>query len=168
MMKQGIIFSILIAFALSFGSAHAQDAKATTSDARVMTDAQRIEHAMKSLFDKPDAPLKVMPVTIDGYYAVAGWIQSERGGRALLKKENSAWKIQVCGGDGLTQASQLGMTGMSSEAAQRLAAKVAAAEKKLPVDVLKKLAMFEGVVKVDHAPHGAHAPHPAAHHGHGK
>ncbi len=168
MHRFSLIFSVLMVTTVSLSSVAAHEVKATTADAKTMTDAQRIEHAMKSLFDKPDAPLKVVPVTIDGNYAVAGWVQSGRGGRALLKKEKNAWIIQVCGGDGLTQAAQLAMTGMTADVAQRLAVKVAAEEKKLPVDVLKKLAMFEGVVKVDHAQHGAHASQHPPHHGHAK
>ena len=57
----------------------------TASAAHAMSDAQAIEHSMKKLFDKPDAPLSVAPVSIEGDYAVAGWIQSGKGGRALLK-----------------------------------------------------------------------------------
>ena len=82
-----------------------------------MTDEQSIEHAMKALFDKPGAPLKVAPVSVEGAYAVAGWIQNDRGGRALLKKANGKWSIQLCGGDGLKQAATLTMTGMEQAAA---------------------------------------------------
>lgn len=125
-----------------------------------MTDAQSIEHAMKVLFDKPGAPLKVAPISVEGAYAVAGWIQNDRGGRALLKKENDKWSIQVCGGDGLKQASSLTMTGMDQSSASRLAQKVAAAEKHMTSDQVKKFAMFQGVVKVDG---GSHDPHTANH-----
>ena len=131
-----------------------------------MTDAQAIEHSMKKQFDKPEAPLAVAPISIEGDYAVAGWIQSGKGGRALLKKDKGQWSIHVCGGDGLKKASALQQTGMSQAAAERLAKKVQAAEAKLSADQLKKLAMFEGIVNVDpsghaaHGAHGAHAAHP--------
>lgn len=157
------------AFSIAFGLtvfavcptwAHETPAKA--SHTVKMTDEQSIEHAMKVLFDKPDAPLKVAPVSVEGVYAVAGWIQSDRGGRALLKKENGKWSIQVCGGDGLKQASSLTMTGMDQASANKLAQKIAAAEKKMPSEQVKKLALFEGIVKVDG---GAHDPH-TANHGH--
>jgi lipopolysaccharide export system protein LptA len=52
---------------------------------------------------------------------------------------------------------------MSSATADRLAKKVQLAEAKLSADQLKKLSMFEGVVKVDqgqHGAHGSHASHP--------
>jgi lipopolysaccharide export system protein LptA len=67
----------------------------------------------------------------------------------------------VCGGDGLKQASALVQTGMSSATADRLAKKVQSAEAKLSVDQLKKLSMFDGMVKVDQGQHGAHGAHGA-------
>lgn len=140
----------------------AYETPAKASHAVKMTDEQSIEHAMKALFDKPDAPLKVAPVSVEGVYAVAGWIQSDRGGRALLKKENGKWSIQVCGGDGLKQASSLTMTGMDQASANKLAQKIAASEKKMPSEQVKKLALFEGILKVDG---GALDPH-TANHGH--
>lgn len=118
------------------------------SAAHAMTDAQAIEFNMKKLFDKPEAPLAVAPITIEGDYALAGWIQSGKGGRALLKKEKGQWSIQVCGGDGLKKASALSQTGMPSAIAERLVSKVLTAEAKLSEDQLKKLSMFDGIVKV--------------------
>lgn len=44
----------------------------------------QITMVMKQLFEKPDAPLSVVPISVDGDYAVAGWIQGGRGGRAFL------------------------------------------------------------------------------------
>jgi len=150
----------LIVFAVCPAWAHETPAKA--SHTVKMTDEQSIERAMKALFDKPDAPLKVAPVSVEGVYAVAGWIQSDRGGRALLKKESGKWSIQVCGGDGLKYASSLTMTGMDQASANKLAQKIAAAEKKMPSEQVKKFALFEGIVKVDG---GDHDPH-TANHGH--
>ncbi len=138
--------------------AHERPAKA--SHAVKMTDEQSIEHAMKALFDKPDTPLKVAPVSVEGTHAVAGWIQNDRGGRALLKKENDKWSIQVCGGDGLKQTSSLTLFGMDQASANKLAQKIAAAERNMPSEQTKKLALFEGIVKVDG---GAHDPHTADH-----
>ncbi|MEY4100756.1 MAG: hypothetical protein RL300_1927 [Pseudomonadota bacterium] len=142
--------------------AWAHGVAAKSNEPVTMTDKQIIEHAMKALFDKPGASLKVAPVSVEGAYAVAGWIQTDRGGRALLKKESGKWSIQVCGGDGLKQVSTLTMTGMDQASAGKLAQKIAAAEKQMTSDQIKKFAMFEGVVKVDG---GAHDPH-TANHGH--
>ena len=117
--------------------------------------AQAIAHAMKTLFDKPQAPLTVGPVSVEGDYAVAGWLQSQRGGRALLQKRQGQWVIVVCAGDGLKQAQTLTLTGMPVDAAQRLAAKVANAEASLPANTLRQLASFEGTLRIDgDAAHG--------------
>ena len=93
---------------------------------------------------------------------MAGWIQHGRGGRALLKKESDKWSIQLCGGDGLKQATNLTMTGMDPASAAKLSQKIAAAEKKISSDQVKKFAMFEGVVQVDGGVHDLHT----ANHGH--
>jgi curli biogenesis system outer membrane secretion channel CsgG len=154
-------FKHLILLAAFMGSAAmAHDHQAATAS-HTMPDAQAIEHNMKKLFDKPDAPLAVAPVIIEGDYAMAGWIQSGKGGRALLKKEKGQWSIQVCGGDGLKKVSALSQTGMPSATAERLVAKVQTAEAKLSADQLKKLSMFDGIVKVEPATHGAHGAHAA-------
>jgi hypothetical protein len=41
------------------------------------------------------------------------------------------------------------MAGVSGPIAKRLAEKVAAAEKRLPVDQVKKFSLFEGVLKIE-------------------
>jgi hypothetical protein len=120
------------------------------------TSAQAIEHVMKAQFDKPEAPLTVVPVTIEGDYAIAGWIQKDRGGRALLKAEGGKWTIRVCAGDGLLRVSTLEMAGVSGPIAKRLAEKVAAAEKRLPVDQVKKFSLFEGMLKIEAGTHHSH------------
>ena len=127
------------------------------------TDAQHITAAMKKQFDRPDAPLDVGPVTVEGKYAVAGWTQDKQGGRALLQKEKTGWFVAVCAGDGLTRAEVLKTTGMDATSAQKLANAVLSAEVKLSVDKRRRFASFQGLVKVDGpgAAHGHRAhPHP--------
>ncbi|MBU3646908.1 MAG: copper uptake system-associated protein [Limnohabitans sp.] len=153
-----LIAVCLVGFILSV-QAQEHGHGARHESAAAVTDAQAIAHSMKKLFDKPDAPLAVAPVSIEGDYAVAGWIQSGKGGRALLKKVKGQWSIQVCGGDGLKQTASLVQTGMSNATADRLVKKVQSAEAKLSADQLKKLSMFEGMMKVDQAHHGAHGAH---------
>jgi hypothetical protein len=118
-------------------------------------DSDQIRKAMMAVFDKPSDPLKVNPVVVQGGYAVTGWIQGERGGRAVLHKVHGQWHILVCGGDGLREATVLTQTGMSAGAAFSLAKSLASAEARLPPDVLKKLGLFDGIVKVD-AVQGVH------------
>ncbi len=139
--------------------AFAQSAAAPTK-AEASDDQQRIEHVMKTLFDKPESPLEVGPVAIERDYAVAGWAQGGHGGRALLKKDGLNWTIQVCGGDGLTKASNLSMTGMSTSTANALAHKVALGERQLPIERVKLFSLFKGTLKMGGAEHGHH---PGAH-----
>ena len=150
--------SLILCAALMACEAMAHDHQAAIPS-QTMPGAQAIEHSMKKLFDKPDAPLAVAPVSIEGDYAVAGWIQSGKGGRALLKKEKGQWSIQVCGGDGLTQTDVLAKSGMSPQTAEALSKKVKTAEAKLSNDHLKKLGMFEGMIKVDPTSHDGHDVH---------
>ncbi len=132
-------------------------------------DAHDIAVVMKKQFDRPEAPLVVEPVTVVGDYAVAGWTQTGKGGRALLQKDKHHWVISVCAGDGLTQADVLKTTGMTAANAEKLSKAVTLAESKLSKDKLKLFASFEGMVKIDaaagHGAHGAPSAHsaPAAH-----
>jgi hypothetical protein len=134
-------------------------------------DTHDITVVMKKQFDRPEAPLVVAPVTVVGDYAIAGWTQTGKGGRALLQKDKHHWAISVCAGDGLTKVDVLKTTGMSAANAEKLSKAVATAESKLSKDKLKLFASFEGMVKIDAAAgHGVHVA-PAAHGGanaHGK
>lgn len=135
---------IAACFTLPAGHALAQDA-----------NQAQIQHVMKAAFDKPSAPLKVSPVVVQGEFAVAGWTQDGRGGRAVMHKEGGHWSIMVCGGDGLKDATALAMTGMPKASAEALAKALAVAEARLDPAILKQFAMFDGIVKVG-AGHNAH------------
>ena len=127
-------------------------------------DEALVRQAMMTMFDKPHDPLKVNPVVVSGEHAVAGWVQGERGGRAVLLRDKGRWTITVCGGDGLKQAQALVQTGMTAKAAAALSQGLATAEAKLSPQVRAKFALFDGIVKVD-ANHGApHSAKPAGGH----
>lgn len=133
--------------------------------ARPAKEVQGIVHDMKRQFDKPQSPLKVAPVVVVDDWALAGWLQGARGGRALLQKRHGHWVIVVCGGDGLRQADALVHTGMTADMATALAKKLNVAESRLPADTLKRMASFEGMLRVDgdagHGTgHGAQGTHP--------
>ena len=146
--------TILIVLSLMFHlgvSAHENSSNKEEGSNAVLDDVQAVQYVLKKQFDKPNAPLKVMPVSVIENYAVTGCTQGNKGGRALLKKEHGKWSIQVCSGDGLTKASTLEMTGMNRNAAINLAKAVVAAEKDLPRATLNLFASFEGIVKVNSA-----------------
>jgi hypothetical protein len=122
-------------------------------------DAQQIAAVMKKQFDRPDAPLLVEPITVQGVYAVAGWTQGGKGGRALLQKHKDHWLISVCAGNGLTKADVLQTTGMSAAVAQKLALAVNAAEARQTPEKRKLWDSFDGMVKIDPGKaHGDHTP----------
>ena len=153
-------FALCLWLSMSFFHSWAQSISAWPHNEVVVIDAKKIEHVMKGMFDKPEAPLKVAPITVHGKFAVAGWIQGDQGGRAFLKKEKNQWSIQLCGGEGLKQADALAMTGMSRTEARELARKIAIDEKSMPTEDLRKLSLFEGIIKVgDDKNHGQHGNH---------
>jgi hypothetical protein len=146
---------MLIAAALMGGAAPALTAYAAD-------DTAAITHTLKAQFDRPEAPLQVRPVVVQGAHAVAGWQQAERGGRALLQRDahaHSGWAITLCAGDGLRQAAVLQQAGVPVREAQALQAAVAQAEQRLPAAERQRLSTFEGVMRVQ-------GSHPAASHPH--
>jgi hypothetical protein len=123
-------------------------------------NTHQITMVLKAQFEKPEAPLRVEPINVEGDFAIAGWAQGGRGGRAFLQKDKNQWFISVCGGSGLTQADSLQSIGMSSSAATKLARAVVASESKLGADKRKLFDGFEGMMKIDPAEgHGNHAQH---------
>ncbi|ATH99638.1 copper uptake system-associated protein [Alcaligenes faecalis] len=142
--RHGLFFAValLILLAMITGVARAAP-----------SEADRISHAMKAIWDSPEAPLVVEPVVIEGDYALAGWTQLTRGGRALLKSRHGAWNVHMCGGDGLNDVETLTMAGMSTEAAERLVKNTSEAEAKLPAEVTAKFSTFGDNMVVDHNHH---------------
>ena len=120
--------------------------------------AQAIEHRLKSTFDKPNSPLLVKPIVIDGDYAVAGWSQDGRGGRALLKKEKAGWTIKMCAGETLKKADTLQSMGLSKANAIRLSSSLVEEESNIDPLLVELLSSFKGTVMMD----GGH--HPPLHH----
>lgn len=123
---------------------------------------------LKALFDRPEAPLHVNPVVMEGTHAVAGWVQGNMGGRALLQKRQGAWEVVVCAGDSLRDPATYVLTGMNEAAATRLAEKVRSAEAALPATTRHLFSLFSGSVRgQDHTGHKhtmQHSPNPAGAH----
>ncbi|MCA3559888.1 MAG: copper uptake system-associated protein [Aestuariivirga sp.] len=120
-------------------------------------DQHEIIHLMKGMFDTPENPLSVEPVVVIGDNAIAGWVQGERGGRALLWRVDGQWKIRLCSGDSLKDPKFLESANISAADATTLAAQLAAAESKLDPAVLAKFSSFEGTMMIDpKAGHGGH------------
>jgi periplasmic copper chaperone A len=140
---------LAIFFSLSLGLAAANQAWAHDP-------AEHIVHVMKAQFDQPDNPLAVEPVSIEGDFAVAGWAQGGKGGRALLKLVNGEWTIHLCAGAGLKQAQLMHEAGMDMAAAEKLAARVNADEAKLDPAKVALFDTFEGTMMIGAEGHSGH------------
>jgi hypothetical protein len=108
-----------------------------------------IRNLMRVTWERPNAPLSVDPVVVHHGYAIAGWVQEERGGRALLRRGNAGWEVILCAGDHLRSAETVIATGAPPAVAQPLVAKLIEAEERLPPERLAKLAMFDAVLRMD-------------------
>ena len=116
-------------------------------------DAVAIRSLLKAAFEKPDAPLSVEPIVVGTAYAVAGWRQQDRGGRALLRQHHGIWSVVVCSGDPLRHAAGLVEAGVSEDEARRLASDIATAEAALDPHARHLLSTFEGTVDMSAHPH---------------
>jgi hypothetical protein len=65
------------------------------------TDESAISKLLHTTFDRPEAPLTIAPVVVSGNHAIAGWIQGDMGGRALLRRKGQSWELILRAGDGI-------------------------------------------------------------------
>lgn len=118
---------------------------------------------LKTMFETADKPLTIEPVVVQNDWAIAGWQQDGRGGRALLKRGEHGWRIRLSSGDGIRDAAALEKTGLSPADATALSAALKDAESALDPKVLTIFASFEGTVvmgdEVVAAGHGGHEGH---------
>ncbi len=123
----------------------------------------KIRALLRGTWDRPDAPLTVGPIVVSGGYAVAGWVQGDMGGRALLHSRQGTWVVLFCSGDALKEEKTLAGLGAGPETARALAAALAAAEARLDPQIVAKFSRFAGLVKMDE--HGQHPPGHGPQHG---
>lgn len=107
---------------------------------------EAIPATLKTMFERPDKPLTILPVVVQNDWAIAGWQQDGRGGRALLKKGHHGWSVFLCSGDGIREAAALEKVGLSTADAAALSADLAEAEARLDPKTLALFASFEGTV----------------------
>lgn len=118
-----------------------------------MNDAGQIEHIMKAQFDKPEAPLSVVPIVVQGDFAIGGWAQDKAGGYALLKKAHGKWTIHLCTGSAVKDAASLTKMGIAEMDAQTLAANLGAELGKLDAALVAQLDSFEGTMMIEGGAH---------------
>jgi len=130
-------------------------------------DRAAIHNLMMQQWNKPDTPLSMGPIAIEGQFALLGWSQGENGGRAFLRKTDKKWEITFCGGDDLVSQQALIQAGMSAMAAEQLLRTLAHEESAMSSHLKQKFSLFEGITPVHAAQHGDIAHHgSSAHHQH--
>ena len=143
------VFCLLLALSLSLG--------APLSRAHMADDKAVHPAVMKETWEKPEAPLRVEPIVVVGDHAIAGWVQGDMGGRALLRRKAGAWMVVLCSGDALKSADELKKAAVPADQAATLAKSLADAESRLDPALLVQFAKFEGLVMMDQSGH--HPPH---------
>ncbi len=112
-------------------------------------DATNPEWVLMATFDTPESHLSVAPLVISGDYAIAGWIQGEMAGRALLHLADGAWSIVLCAGDALKDPVALANFGVPAADAEALVTALVAAEATMDPAIVARFATFAGVVMMD-------------------
>jgi hypothetical protein len=108
---------------------------------------------MAGVFDRPEARLTVPTVVMAGDYAVAGWLQDGRGGRALLKRSDEGWEFVVCSGDELLRPECLRSVGLPADLADIMVVRLRQAEASLSSEQRGRLGAFRGVLRMEGAGH---------------
>ena len=111
-------------------------------------DSADIKNLIQATWNRPGEQVQVNPVAISGDYAVADWTQGEMGGRALLSKESGKWRVILCAGDALRDASMLKEFGVPSEDGKIIANKLAKMEADVPTHRLKAMSAFKGLMRM--------------------
>jgi hypothetical protein len=125
-------------------------------------DKAAIVSLIGTTWDKPDAKVQVDPVVVVGDYAIAGWTQGDRGGRALLKRKDGNWSVVLCSGDPIKEASSLVEAGLSENEAKQLSAELSQAEATIDPKRRAQFSLFGGTVTMESdgaAAHDAHHKH---------
>ena len=107
-----------------------------------------IAQVLKQRLETPGAELIVDPVAADGAFAVAGWTQGDKGGRALLQKGSKGWLLVLCGGESLRSMQGLTRLGVPQHQAVEITKELAREEKNVSAERLAKMARFPGEVRM--------------------
>jgi len=103
---------------------------------------QQIRTLLSITFDQPNHKVEASPIAVANDYAIADWIQGEKGGRALLRRTNGKWEIMACGGDALKDIKALNDAGISTATAKNIVAQLTKAEQSISADRVKRFGLF--------------------------
>lgn len=117
-----------------------------------------IASTIKKQWDTPHLLVEIPVIAVGKNYALADWMQGERGGRALLSLSEGKWQTLMCGSAQLKSAQSLERAGVPSAEAKQISESLAIKESNLNVEQLVLIDSFEGIVDVltDLAQHHEH------------
>ena len=116
----------------------------------------QIKKLIADTYDRPDLKVETAPITIDGQYALADWIQGTNGGRVLLQMEQGEWQIVACGGAGFKDVHVLMSAGVALENARQLVNRLNQAEQSLSAEHIRQVNLFDmsnGAISLHHDVH---------------
>ena len=134
---QGSFFSLLAGsvFAVLLGST-------TVAQADELAAQQQIRDVISRTYDKPEHKVETAPVIVVDGYAIADWVQGERGGRALMHLIDGNWTIMACGADAFKQPATLIESGIPEQTAQALAKQLHDSEQSLSPEKRKQFSLL--------------------------
>jgi len=129
----------------------------TSSQIKAATESLAEQKAIQTLishkFDQPGNKVKTSPIAVVNDFAIADWIQADKGGRALLRLSKGTWEIIVCGGDGLKDINALKDAGIPESTAKALVSQLNKAEQGVGPDKVKKFGLFGSNVNLQSGSH---------------
>lgn len=107
-----------------------------------------ITFVIKNQWETPYHLVEIPVIAVGGAYALADWLQGERGGRALLRLNEGKWQTLMCGSAQLKSAQSLVNAGVPSAEAKQISENLVAKEVNLSAAQLALIDSFEGIVEV--------------------
>jgi hypothetical protein len=103
---------------------------------------------IKHQWETPHHLVEIPAIAVGTNYALADWVQGERGGRALLRFSEGKWQTLMCGSAQLKSAQSLERAGVPSAEAKQISENLATKEANLSAAQLTQIDSFEGIVDV--------------------
>jgi hypothetical protein len=103
---------------------------------------------IKNQWETPHHLVEIPAIAVGKQYALADWMQGERGGRALLRLSEGKWQTLMCGSAQLKSSQSLERAGVPSAEAKQISENLAAKEANLSAAKLVLIESFEGIVDV--------------------
>lgn len=109
---------------------------------------EEVIRAIKLQWEKPDYLVAVPVVAVRQEFAIADWLQGNRGGRAMLRKMHGVWQTLACGDAKMKTVAQLKQFGVPEPQAQLLIQALNEQEQHLTQEELQVIDGFSGIMEL--------------------